>query len=433
MLRGWRTPQHRDGMALVLSSALSSGVGLLYWVVAARLFDPATVGLNSTALSTMTFLGSAAQLNLGNAMLRFVPVVGRQTRAFVLGCYAVAVGIAACVGAVFAAGAGLWAPDLLHAAGHPLLFLFFVVCTPLWTMFVLQEFVLTAIKRSTVVPLENLAFALLKIALLVAAAWLALRAGIAVSWVAATVLIVIGVTAYLVRVMPSAMPVDLVGVEVTQPIRPRVTLRDVARFVRSDYAGNVCWQAATFGLPLLVLALADPEGAATYGVVWQIAFGLYLVANGMGRSLVAHVAADPKALDGALRSMVQKALTLTVPAIVVIAPGSHLLLSLFGSSYADAGALLLSLLALSAVPNVITQAAVWGARVRRQGTVLFVVPASIAAIVIAGTVVLVPRYGITGAGVAWLAGQSVVAAVILLQRRRSRARWRAAPELLDQT
>ena len=49
-LAGWSAPQHRDGLALVLSSGLTSAVGLLYWVVAARLFDPATVGINSVAL-----------------------------------------------------------------------------------------------------------------------------------------------------------------------------------------------------------------------------------------------------------------------------------------------------------------------------------------------------------------------------------------------
>jgi len=41
-------PVARDGLALVLSSGLTSAVGLLYWVVAARLFAPATVGVNRT-------------------------------------------------------------------------------------------------------------------------------------------------------------------------------------------------------------------------------------------------------------------------------------------------------------------------------------------------------------------------------------------------
>ena len=79
-LASWRSPQHRDGLALVLSSALSSGIGLLYWVVAARLFAPDVLGVNSTLVSTMTLLGSAAQLNLGSALLRFVPVAGRSAR-----------------------------------------------------------------------------------------------------------------------------------------------------------------------------------------------------------------------------------------------------------------------------------------------------------------------------------------------------------------
>ena len=65
----WRSlarinPVARDGLALVLSSALTSAVGLLYWVVAARLFAPATVGVNSVALSTMALLGGIAHLNL---------------------------------------------------------------------------------------------------------------------------------------------------------------------------------------------------------------------------------------------------------------------------------------------------------------------------------------------------------------------------------
>src|SRR6188474_964983 len=91
-------PVHRDGLALVLSSALTSAVGLLYWVVAARLFAPATVGVNSVALSTMALLGGIAHLNLTQALLRFGPVAGRSTARLVGVCYAVAASVAALVG-----------------------------------------------------------------------------------------------------------------------------------------------------------------------------------------------------------------------------------------------------------------------------------------------------------------------------------------------
>jgi O-antigen/teichoic acid export membrane protein len=405
---GWRAPQHRDGMALVLSSAVSSGIGMLFWVLAARLFDPTVVGLNSTAISAMTLLGSAAHLNLGNAILRFVPVAQRRGR-IIAGCFAVGIGVATVLGIGFAAGASVWAPELVTAVGYPALIAFFVVSTPLYTVFVLQDAALTAIKRADLVLWENLVFSVLKVALLVGAAWLAVDSGIAVGWVVATLLVVAVVTSWLTRAVRTAPP---------PPVVHPVTVRDLREFVGADYAGNIFWQAAVFGLPLVVINLAGPDGAAVYGVVWQIAFAFYLVAIGMGKSMVAHnAAADRAAADRARRGMERKVLTLIVPAAVVTALASYPILWVFGHTYAQDGTLLLVLLALSAIPNVVTNSTVWEARVSRHRAVLVGLPATLCALVIIGTVVLVPMIGITGAGWAWLGAQCVVAAGVLLRRR----------------
>jgi O-antigen/teichoic acid export membrane protein len=408
---GWRAPQHRDGMALVLSSAASSGIGMLFWVLAARLFDPTTVGLNSAALSAMTLLGSAAHLNLGNAVLRFVPVSDRRGR-IVAGCFAVGIGVAAVLGLGFALGAGVWAPELVDAVGYPILIVFFVISTPLYTVFVLQDAALTAIKRADLVLWENLAFSLLKVALLAVAAWLALEGGIAIGWVVATLLVVLAVTGWLTRAVRTAPP--------AHTVHP-VTVRDLGEFVGADYAGNIFWQAAVFGLPLVVINLAGPDGAAVYGVIWQIAFAFYLVAIGMGKSMVAHnAAAGRAAADRARRGMERKALTLIVPGALVTAAASYPILWVFGSTYAQTGTLLLILLVLSAIPNVVTNSTVWEARVNRRRAVLVGLPAGLCALVIIGTVVLVPMIGITGAGWAWLGAQCLAAAVVLLRRRLAR-------------
>jgi O-antigen/teichoic acid export membrane protein len=413
VLRGWRTPQHRDGLALVLSSGLTSGLGLLFWILAARLYDSATVGVNSTVLSAMTLLGTAAQLNLGNALLRFVPVAGRHVRVLVVGCYAAAVAAATLAGAVFALGASWWAPELHAVFGGSELVAFFTLSTPVWAMFVMQDYILPALKKATLVPVENLVFSVLKIVFLGGAATLSMWSGIAASWVVATAVIVLLVSLYLARVLPRAQDADEDGA-------PSVTVRDVASFVRADYAGTVLLLAAVFGLPLAVLARLGPEAAAVYGIAWQIAYALYLVVNGMGQSLVAHLAADPHKLEAARRSMVHKAMALLVPAALVIAVGAYPLLSLFGPHYADEGSLLLVLLVLSAIPNVITWSTVWAARVRRDGRVLFGLPAAITTAVIAGSWFLMPVMGVIGTGVAWLGAQSVAAAGILLVRASRR-------------
>jgi O-antigen/teichoic acid export membrane protein len=296
------------------------------------------------------------------------------------------------------------------AFGHPVLIAFFVISTPIWTLFVLQDAALTAIKRADLVLVENVVFALLKIGMLAAAAWLGIAGGIAVGWVVATLLVVLAVVGWLAWALRrQAAP--------AVPTVQTVTVRDLGEFVGADYAGNICWQAAVFGLPLVVISLAGADGAAVYGVVWQIAFALYLVVIGMGKSMVAHAAADPTAAGRARRGMERKAMTLMIPGVAVVAVGSYPILSVFGSTYAQSGTVLLVLLALSAIPNVVTNSTVWEARVRRDRAVLVGLPATLSAAVILGTVVLVPAMGVTGAGWAWLVAQSVLAAVILLRRR----------------
>jgi O-antigen/teichoic acid export membrane protein len=397
-------------MALVLSSGVSSAIGMLFWVLAARLFEQDTVGVNSAALSAVSLLASASHLNLGNAILRFVPVSDRR-RALVAGCFAVGLGWGAVVGLGFGIGANLWAPDLVAAFGHPALIAFYVISVPVWTVFVLQDSALTAIKRAPLVLVENLAFALLKVGLLVVAAWLGLMGGIALGTMVATLLVVVVVVGYLARALRTQTAPE------PHAVQP-VTARDLAGFVGVDYAGNVAWQTAVFGLPLIVIALAGPDGAAVYGVAWQITYALYLVASGMGKSMVAHSAAgDRAAIERARRGMDRKAMTLVLPGAIVVAVGSYFILWVFGSSYAETGAVVLALLALSAIPNVVTNSALWEARVRRIRTVQFGLPAAISAVVIVATLVLVPAVGIVGVGWAWLVAQSVAAAVILVYRR----------------
>ncbi|MDT7614690.1 MAG: hypothetical protein QOF00_2137 [Pseudonocardiales bacterium] len=401
-------PSHRDGLALVLSSALTSAVGLLYWVLAARFFPPAVLGINQVAISTMMFLGGVAQLNLTYALLRFVPVAGWAARRLVVGGYLVGAGAAAVVGAGFALGARFWAPDLVSAFGPVRLLLFFVVATPLWSIFVIQDFVLTGIGRATVVPGENFVFSLLKIALLGVAAIVVVPGGLAISWAVATGVIVVGINGWLLlRALPR-FGRRSVGQAVP------ITIGAIGRFLRADYAGAMFWQAALFGLPLLVLVRLGPDDAGVYGIVWTITQSLYLVSSGMSQSMVAHSAADPDGLEAARRAMVRRALAMVVPLVVVLSVGARLVLVLFGQHYVDRGAAAFALTSLSAIPNVITASTVGAARVRQRMGVQFGVPTTISVIVFALSWFLMPSLGITALGLSWLIAQSVVAIGILV-------------------
>ncbi|HEX2980124.1 MAG TPA: hypothetical protein VHO48_07660, partial [Anaerolineaceae bacterium] len=89
-----RLPLYRNGYSLVFSSLASSALGMLYWILAARLYPAEIVGLNSAVISTAAFLANIAQLNLTNAMNRFLPAAGRNTRRLISVSYLISVVLA---------------------------------------------------------------------------------------------------------------------------------------------------------------------------------------------------------------------------------------------------------------------------------------------------------------------------------------------------
>ncbi|OLS96889.1 hypothetical protein BJF90_43215 [Pseudonocardia sp. CNS-004] len=408
LLAGWRAPQHRDGLALVVSSGMTSAVGLLYWFLAARMFPPDVVGVNAVALSSLMLVGGVAHLNMSHALLRFVPVAGTAARRLVVLGYLVAVALSALAGAGFALGAIWWAPELVDVAGYGALVAFFAVSCPVWTLFSLQDYVLTAVGRATAVPVENLVFSLLKVGLLVVVTLAALPGGIALSWVIATALIVLPINLWLLlRLLPAH------GARTADRAVP-ITVGAIGRFIGADYVGALFWQAAMMGLPVLVLGRLGAEAAAAYNMVWQFGLALYMVPSGMGQSMIAHSAADPGKVDKARRETVRRGLMLVVPVALVLALGAPLILAIFGPHYASTGTGALALVALSAIPNVITAAATSTARVRQRRAVQFGVPTSLSVLTIGLAWILMPHLGVLAVGLSWLLAQCVVASVVLV-------------------
>jgi O-antigen/teichoic acid export membrane protein len=407
-----RNPLYRSGHALMLNAALTAGVGIGFWLVAARFYPPAVVGRNSAAISAMMFLAGMAQLNLMSALLRFVPTAGARAPRLVLGSYALGAATSAVVATVFVAGIDRWAPDLEPLLADRVSMVWFVVATAAWAIFVMQDPVLVAVRRSWMVPTENLVFALLKLALVFAVATVLPAVGILVSWTVAMTLAVVGTTAYILgRALPAHVRAAPDAVE-----SPGVP--EIARFTAADYVGALFWVAATALMPVLVLDLAGATSAAAFAMAWTITLALYQLPTGMGQSLVTHAASDQAHLGAHHRDALKHTLRLVVPAVAVLAISAPWILEVFGSVYADEGTTVLRLLALSAVPHTVNSMAVSRGRVQRHMRFVVTLLAILCSLVLALAVVLLPVLGIVGVGVAWLVAQSLVAAFLLVRERR---------------
>ena len=396
----------RNGHALILSSLATSGIGFLFWILAARSYPVAVVGRDTAALSAMTFIGGVAQFNLTGALVRFIPVAGSKTRQFVLSTYAISVATAIPLALVFIALLSRLAPDLVFLKTDWLFVLWWAMSTATWALFVLEDGVLTGLRRAKWVPVENIGFSFAKIAFVVPLAALAPKSGIYLAWSLAALVTVLP-TNFLVfkRAIPRALQA---------PAGSDFSLAQIMRYVPYDCLASLCWLAAVSLTPLLVIHLVGPTVSAVYSLDWVIANVLYLVSINMGSSMIVESALDNSILREHLWRVRLHLVKLLTPIVAIMAVGAALILRLFGGYYATEGASTLGILALSALPFALTSTAMSALRVRNRTRAVFLLNAAICILVLSLVWALVPVYGVRGAAVAWLVGQCVVAAVVLV-------------------
>jgi O-antigen/teichoic acid export membrane protein len=403
-----RVPLYGGAYALIVSSSATSVLGLVYWTLAARLCGTAEVGVSAAAISAMVFLSYLAQFNLAGALTRFVPTAGRTTSRLVIGAYGVAALASGVAGIVFVMGVGVWAPDVRPVVGNLLLAVWFVLATMAWSLFALQDSVLTGLRRTMWVPVENVIYALAKIALLVAFAKSAADIGVFASWTIPAAFAIIPVNVLIFG--------RFIGAHVAKrsDAHPEGTPRQIVRYLSGDYLGSLCVSAATGLLPLLILSVVGASGSAYFYMAWTIALSLQLISVNSALSLTVEGATSQDDVAHSLRRIAWLLVRILVPLVLAVAVFAPLILQLFGRAYADEASTLLRLFAIGVLPHAINSVFLGLARIRRQVRWLFAVQGAEAGLFILLSLLLLRPMGITGVGVAFLVAQSLVAGVLIL-------------------
>lgn len=411
-----RTPLHRDGYALALNSGFTAATGLIYWIVAARSYSTHFLGLNSALISSMLFLAGIGSLNLPNVVVRFLPHSGHRTSRRIIAAYCASSLVALCVTGIFILGASAWAPRLSFLrTNHPLQ-AWFILSTVAWCVFMIQDAVLTALGRAVWVPAENAFFSLVKLGLLAALAASMPTYGIFVSWTAAMLLSVAGVNVIVFSRLIRGP--RLVSGEAKTSMHDRA----FAGYFAADYACSVSWLAATNLMPVIVTAAAGATTNAYWALAYALVLPFYAFAQNIGTSLTLHGSTDPLALPILARKAAVQGARLLIPSVAALIVLSPYVLSLFGKSYADNSVTALRLLAFGALPNFVMAIVLSVARVRRRLRWAVIALSSEALLGLGLATPLIHAAGVTGAAIAFVGAQCVVALVVILRTRR----WLAA-------
>jgi len=399
-------PLYRNAYFLIVGAVVASVAGFLFWALAARRYSSHVVGLNSAAVSAMIFVSGVSQLGLNAVLVRYLPGAGTSTRRFVLVSYGVAGGTSAAFGLVAAVTSGGWAPILEFLGSDPRWLAMFVIATVAWTIFSLQDSVMTGLRQTHWVPIENSLFSAAKVVILVAVVGLAPRAGVFIAWNLPVLLSLVPVNLLIFRRL---IPLHVERVDAEAP-----AFAAPVRFAAGNYAGSLFFLGSTTLLPIIVGNEAGASATAFFFVPWTIATALQLVALYMTTSLTVEVAFDEARLAEYCRHILMQTLRLVVPVSLFLILAAPYVLRLFGDAYAREGAAVLRWLVLASIPNVVVVLGLSVARLQHSGRQVLVIQALLCALTLGLTVALLPPLGIEGVGIAFLASQTAVAAWLLI-------------------
>jgi O-antigen/teichoic acid export membrane protein len=405
VLAALRDPAYRGSYALVANTVGTNIIGAVYWAVAARLYGPEALGRAVALISALMLVAILSQLNLSSTLMRFLPQMGARSAGRLIRLSYLATSFTALAGSViFVTVLPRLSSEWHFVGGSPFLAVLFAVSVIIWEIFTLQDGALVGLQHADAVPIENVVYALAKLALLVVAAKLLASTDILFSWMIPLILLIPVMNWLIFRYLKDRNPHDMV---------PGMRIRHLARFASVDYLGVICGQISATVLPLLVISVLGPVAAGSFYIASLITTGVASVGISFSTGLLVEASASPARRQELTRGALKRCMMIMGPATIVLVFAAHFILTIYGGSYGAHTVVLFQLLALTLVPFGIVTIAFSLDRIAGKPIRSTLSEAAIAVVTLGGSWLLFGRLGLNAVGVATL-GAAVVIALVRL-------------------
>ncbi|MGH3171695.1 MAG: lipopolysaccharide biosynthesis protein [Trebonia sp.] len=393
-----RDPLIMNSVYLMAATIVTSLLGYVFWTVAARLYSAAAIGEAGAGISAMAFASLLGAMGGSMAVLAELPGKSRPRE------WSATVTAPLVFTSATSALAAVATVAVLSRTGHSA-FLYrdgwwvaaFIIGVVATTASQLLENVWIAEHAASWFLGASTVFAVVKLAIVALPVFAVFGAtGILSAWSAVLAATVAGCLLVLAR---------------KYEYRPRLTgfTREVWSMRESltgNYVISVGDQVTLYAIPVLVALRVSPEAAGWFYVAWKIG-GFYAVfASAVGTSTFAEGSHRPqRALPLAMAGLKMILPFIALGAVVTILAG-RIVLHVFGPAYASHSYELLVLLSLAAFPDAMVTIYRGVLRVHKRYRTAAAICWAITISRLALTALALGRWGIAGAGWAWLVTQT---------------------------
>lgn len=408
-----------NGGSMVATTGITSAVGFLYWLFAARLFAPAVVGLASATVSATLLLGTVGALGLGTLLVGELPKRGAEGGSLVTAAVLAAGGAGSLLGICFAVGAPSVSTGFAPVGATPVGAGVFAFGSGLTAAVLVFDTAMLGLLRGELQLARNASFAVSKLVglvvmgLLIQQSWLTTPA----TWLTIYATWPIGnvVSFFVLAVItPRALWARLAG-------WPQWRLLTRLRWAAiAHHSLNLALQAPGLVLPLLVTTILSTNTNAAFYVAWNVAAMALVIPSALAFALFASGARAGGRLWHQVRVSLGVGSACGVVTIALMEVGADQFLRIFGNHYADSATTSLRVLAFAVLPLIVRSHYVAMERVRARAGRAAAVVAVGATFEIATATVGAHLGGLPGLSVGWVAALCVEAVVV------GRVVWRSA-------
>ncbi|MFZ0161487.1 MAG: hypothetical protein WAL50_20850 [Kineosporiaceae bacterium] len=412
--------------SVVGSNLVTSALGLLFWMLAARGLAPGPYGSLGAATAAMSFLGVLGSTGLGPLLISELPrtPTAQRWELFSVGCVVAGV-VGAVLGGVFAAAAAVtgaaWAP--LAAPGAA--WWWFTLGALLTSISTVLDSAMLVVGNPTMQVWRNTVASTWKVLVLVVALPLS------------TISVALGLAAWATGMLAGAAMAGRAAARL-MPGRRLVPWARALRLIRHNALSavghqgvNLALAASSVAMPILIAWVVTPVENGVFTAVRLAAAQACLLPFALSMALFAASSGDEELDVERSRRVLLAALGISLTLYAGMFVLARLVLQLFGSEYADTGVPYLRVMALAAPLLVFKDQFIALARLRRRiGSLVPLVIVS-AVLELSLTTVGALRWGLMGGIGGWLTAlalQAVYTAPKLTWRRPAPAVTRPGQE-----
>jgi acetyltransferase-like isoleucine patch superfamily enzyme len=385
---------YMNSIYMMASTALVSGSGFLFWLISARLYKTAEIGLATALISVLLFLMNLSILGLNYSIIRFLPKA-RSKNQLLTGSFMVIAIAAALTAGIFLAFLPFFSPKLVFVRENPWTLAAFMIFAVAASVDFMMESVFLALRSAKFVFIKNMIVSVLKIAL--PALFVGFGAvGIFTAWALA---------------LSSAVFVSFYVLYkkfkfVFKPKFKKDLLAGMISFSFANYLVGLLGIAPALVLPVLITNYIGPETTAYFYIAMMVAQLLYTIPYATTQSLFAEGSHDMKSFSESIRKAFKLIGIIMMPAIIILMLMGNYVLSIFGNNYSNEGIRFLQILAIAGIPVAFNYIGLTVINLRHQLKALLFIN-------LVGTITILflsyylHSLSLFGIGIAWLAGHIV--------------------------